>query len=80
MSGRETFYGGHPAQRDSDQLVGDPQCGGEVNVQLHSLAHHRGDVVLTNTEVGSRLEPESLGFNVYFNRFNAGHNNMVCFK
>ena len=60
MSGRETFYGGHPAQRDSNQLVGDPEGGREVNIELDSLAHHGGHVVLTNTEVGSGLEPETI--------------------
>ena len=57
MSSCETFYSGHPAQRDADQLVGDPQGWGEVNIQLYSLAHHRRHVVLTNTQVGSGLEP-----------------------
>ena len=53
----ETFYGGHPAQGDTHQLVGDPQGGREVNVELDPLADHRGHVVLTNTQVGAGLEP-----------------------
>ena len=54
----ETFYSGHSAQGDPHQLVSDPQGGREVNVELDPLAHHRGDVVLTNTQVGSGLEPK----------------------
>ena len=60
MSGRETFYGGHPAQRDPNQLVGDPEGGREVDIELDSLAHHGGHVVLTNTKVSSRLEPKKI--------------------
>ena len=60
VSGRETFYGGRPTERDPNQLVGDPEGGREVNIELHSLAHHGGHVVLTNTEVSSGLEPKTI--------------------
>ena len=53
----ETLDGGHTTELHAHQLMRDPEGGREVDIQLDTLAHTRGNRVLCNTQVHSRLEP-----------------------
>ena len=59
MSCSETLDVRHAPQLHPHQLVSDPERGRKVNIQLHSLAHTRGNIVLGDAEIHSRLKPET---------------------